>query len=601
MGSEYEVLYDHRTVDEWVNMAMAGNVALADFQRSFVWEPARAARYMRAIISGRPVGLYLVLNTATPPQFLPRAFSEHETPLNDVRELVLDGQQRLTSLLDVLYGHPKHRFYIEVADWSSESLELRDVLVFSRNSSDAQASPVEDYRNNRVPMDALRRADSEPGTVPPLSRWCSEVAGSIDELKPHESFLIFLGKIDRFVDDCFFQRKIHSCWLPASTTRVEATEIFVETNTSSVRITAFDEQVANIRGGSDQDFRKEIEAAHKSSDVLRHYFPNSPQKLVPKVGEWILKVACLHAGFPPRESNYEHAAKWLFDEDGDTRALPGNLKRVLEDLDWALDRVADRGSPMVSLLPSWPTVHVIAALRTFYEGIRDPGDVNDARKLIDAYYWRCLFSSRYGSQANDRLFQDYRDLKGILLDGARRGADKLRVFSDRHHPLFDGEYLLVNAGWIGSSRLGKALVSAVMAVEPKPVDWVTGDPLGTKNVRQLEGMRKLDRHHVFPKDVLLSSGAAKTETNSGLNAVLLDRRTNRKFWKYPPDEYLEAVLESRKEDKSELRARIAGHFVPFDEMEEKKGPVLKRYRAFLRKRATMMSARIRELGTPPSW
>ena len=39
-----------------------------------------------------------------------------DTPLDDVAELVLDGQQRLTSLLHALYGHPDRRFFIKVAD-----------------------------------------------------------------------------------------------------------------------------------------------------------------------------------------------------------------------------------------------------------------------------------------------------------------------------------------------------------------------------------------------------------------------------------------------------------------------------------------------------
>ena len=601
MSPQDEVMYDHRTVDKWVKMTRAGSVALADFQRSFVWEPARAARYIKAILSGRPVGLYLILNSAPSPQFMPRGFSELKTPLGNVQELVLDGQQRLTSLLHGLYGHPTCRFFIEVEDFSSETLELTDVIAFSRNSPEAQAHPVESYRNHRIPMDVLRRTDPATEGPLPLSHWCSEVGDSVDEIEGFQDFLQFLEKIRCFVDECFFQRKIYACWLPESTTRADATEIFVETNTSSVTIRAFDEQVAKVRGGSDHDFRKAIEKAYRSSEVLRYYFPSEPEKWIPKIGEWMLKVGCLHAGLPPRRGNYESAAKHLFENSGNkNRPLTENLDGLVKDLDWVLQRVSEMGSPTVSMLPSWPPVHVMAALRSQYEGIKDSVTVNEARRLIDAYYWRCLFSNRYTAQANDRLHRDYESLKNVLGDQGKTVTDDLKVFSDRHHRLFDGEYLLVNTGWIGSNRLGKALVSVVMAAEPRPVDWVTGERLGAKHVRQLEKLRKLDRHHVFPKDVLLAEGVSKGEVNNSLNAVILDRRTNRKFWKYPPHEYVEAVSKERGVGISELRARISGHYVPFNEIRNAKGTVRERYRTFLEKRAHMLATRIRELAAPPN-
>ena len=365
-----------------------------------------------------------------------------------------------------------------------------------------------------------------------------------------------------------------------------------------MRIRPFDEQVAKVRGDSGHDFRKAVEKAYGSSEVLRYYFPSDPEKLIPKIGEWMLKVGCLHAGLPPRRGNYESAAKHLFDKNGNKKSpLPDNFDGLLEDLDWVLQRVSDMGSPTVSMLPSWPPVHVMAALRSQYEEIEDSVDVNKARLLIEAYYWRCLFSNRYAAQANDRLYRDYKDLKKVLDDQGKKVGD-LRVFSDTHHRLFDGDYLLVNAGWIGSNRLGKALVSAVMAAEPRPIDWVTRERLGAKDVRQLEKLKKLDRHHVFPKDVLFAEGVSKGEVDNSLNAVILDRRTNRKFWKYPPHEYLEAVSKERGVRSSELRSRIAGHYVPFDEIRNAKGTVRERYRAFLVKRADMLATRIKKLATP---
>ena len=408
------------------------------------------------------------------------------------------------------------------------------------------------------------------------------------------------GKIRQFAEESFFQRQLYCCWLPAGTTSAEATEIFVETNTSSVRIRKFDEQVAKVRGGENRDFRKMIGEAYRDSEVLRYYFPGEPEKSIPQIGDWLLKLGCLHAGVPPKEGSYEEASKYLFEDDGGkSDAVPKNLVHVLEDADWALKRVADMGSPSHSTLPSWPPVHVLAAIRSRYQGIEDPGEANAARRLIDAYYWRALFTNRHERQANDRLYTDFEQLVNVL-KGEGEKADSMRVFSDRHHPLYRHSLLKESAGWIGRSRIGRALMAAVLASEPTPVDWITGELLRATHVRQLEEAKDLDRHHVFPKKVLLLAGVPQGEINNGLNGVILDKRTNRKFWKYPPDEYVDNVMEKKGIEHAEFRDRIGGHLVPYEEMVNAKGAMRDRYRRFLEQRAKLLANRIEVLSAPPA-
>ena len=598
MGQQNEVRYDSRTVDEWVRRARDGRVAVADFQRSFVWPPAKAVRYINAILRGRPVGLYLILDSAPSPQFSPRRFRNMYTPLDNVDELVLDGQQRLTSLLHALYGHPASRFFIEVEDLAAESLTLKRVLAYGKSSTEAKKleEPRTAYTSNHIPIDVLRPANPAAETIDPLTQWCSDL-GAFDS---HADFYRFRDRIGRFAERFFFQRQLYCCWLPAGTTRAEATEVFVETNTSSVRIRKFDEQVAKVRGAENQDFRKMIEKAYHSSEVLRYYFPGEPEKSIPQIGEWLLKLGCLHAGVPPKEGSYEEAAKYLFEDDGGTSdAVPKNLLQVLEDADWVLKRVADMGSPSHSTLPSWPPVHVLAAIRSRYLRIEDPEEANAARQLIDAYYWRSLFTNRHERQANDRLYTDFQQLVNVLKGDGER-ADSMRIFTHRHHPLYPNTLLQQSAGWIGRSRIGKALLSAVLASEPRPVDLITGEPLGATHIRQLEETGNLDRHHVFPKKVLLPAGVPQAEIHNGLNGVLLDKRTNRRFWKYPPDEYVDNVTEKKGITQAELRDRIGGHLVPYEAMVNTKGAMGDRYQKFLAQRAKLLADRIEVLAAPPA-
>lgn len=601
MGQQNEAEFGHRTVDEWVKGAWCGQIAVADFQRSFVWQPKKAARYIDAILRGRPVGMYLILDSAPSPQFAPRRFSYMDTPLDNVKELVLDGQQRLSSLLHALYEHPQSRFFIEVDDFSAESLSVKRVVTYGKKSVQAKrlGEPVKAYRSNFIPVDVLRRPGPGADSELPLTQWCSDVMGGVDSFGNYQQMARFQNKISRFAEASFFQRPLYFYRLMEGTSRAEATEIFVETNTSSVRIRKFDEQVAKVRGGENQDLRKMIGKAYHDSDVLRYFFPGDEEKAIPMIGTWLLKLGCLHAGVPPKKSRYDDGAQHLFGgDDSQDGAVPNNLRDVLDDVEWVLKRVSEMGSPSRALLPSWPPVYVLAAIRSRYQGIQDPEDSDTARRLIDAYYWRSLFTNRHERQADDRLHKDLEELQ-LMLDGRWDMASTMRAFSDQHHPLYSAEWLRESAGWIGRSRIGKALTALVLASEPSPVDWITGEPFRTTHVRELEQEGNLDRHHVFPTKVLATAGVPQREIDNGLNGVVLDKRTNRRFWKYPPDEYIVNVTKNKRIEEAVLLERIKGHLVPQKEMMNVIQSMRDRYRSFRAKRAELLAKRIRELGQPP--
>lgn len=600
-SEQSEASFEQRTVDGWVKRARDGRIAVADFQRSFVWPAKKAARYIYAILRGRPVGVYLILNSSEPPQFSPRPFSNMDTPLDNAEELVLDGQQRLSSLLHALYRHPRSRFFIEVEDFAADQLVAKNVIALGKNTADAMrlAEAAEAYRSQLIPVDVLRRPDPGTSSDLPLTQWCNDVMGGVESFENYSQMARFQNKITQFAEGCFFQRQLYFYRLVEGTSRAEATEIFVETNTSSVQIKKFDEHVAKVRGGKNQDFRKMIGKARRDSEVLRYFFPGDEEQAIPMIGTWLLKLGCLHVRVPPKRGLYEEGAQYLFRTEGDeVGGVPKNFQAVLDDVEWVLKRVSDMGSPSRSTLPSWPPVHVLAAVRSCYLGIADPEEANAARRLIDAYYWRSLFTGRHERQANDRLYKDLEELLKVL-KGEEANAGTMRVFSDQHHPLYRAEWLAESAGWIGRSRIGKALVAVVLASEPRPVDWITGEPLRATHVRQLEQSKNLDRHHVFPKKVLLTAGVPEGEIDNGLNGVVLDKRTNRRFWKYPPHEYVVNVTKRKGITEEEFRARIRGHLVPHGEMVDSKGEMTARYRRFLDRRAKLLVQRIRDVAQLP--
>lgn len=483
MGQQDEVRYGERTVDDWVTGAWRREIAVTDFQRSFVWEPARTAKYIKAILQGKPVGLYLILDVANDPQFEPRPFKDFGDNFSEdkdsVRELVLDGQQRLTSLLHAFYGHPRYRFFVQVGDLSTEALEPVGVVAVNKMTTRGRQLdvPTRAYREKLIPIDILRRRERDED-ISPLAAWCADIADGSEDITGYRDVILLQEKITQFAERRLFGRRIYCCWLPASTSRGEAVDVFVDTNKSSVRITTFDEEVASARGRHNADLRQRIQLAYSKSDMLKHYFSEDPEDWIPEIGEWMLKVACLHAGFPPKQGHYGEAVSYLFDfEVANSGSSNGRLEQVFKDLDWALRRVAALGAPTRSLLPSWPPVHVLAALRARFLSLSDPADKNVARAVLTAYYWRSLFSDRHAARANDRLYRDFIDLNNVL-DDVNEEWRVPAAFSNEEHPLVESRRLLGQAKWIGSSnRLGRAVASVVLGGQDTPVDWMSGEAL----------------------------------------------------------------------------------------------------------------------------
>jgi hypothetical protein len=88
-----------------------GIVQLPDFQRSWVWDEDRIKSLIASVSRAFPVGALMTLNTGGPVKFKPRPIEGAPLEAKHVRpqSLLLDGQQRMTSLYQVTLRGQKRR------------------------------------------------------------------------------------------------------------------------------------------------------------------------------------------------------------------------------------------------------------------------------------------------------------------------------------------------------------------------------------------------------------------------------------------------------------------------------------------------------------
>ncbi len=85
--------------------AERGELQLPDFQREYIWDVDRIRTLVTSVLRGYPIGSFLALDTRNAPmRFRPRPLDGLTTGDREPGLLLLDGQQRLTSLFYALKG-----------------------------------------------------------------------------------------------------------------------------------------------------------------------------------------------------------------------------------------------------------------------------------------------------------------------------------------------------------------------------------------------------------------------------------------------------------------------------------------------------------------
>lgn len=94
---------DSPTLKDLLKKIASGALQLPDFQREWKWEDERIKALIATVTLDYPLGVAMTLQTGGAPQFRTRPLSGADEDSGTPDLLLLDGQQRLTSLFQALY------------------------------------------------------------------------------------------------------------------------------------------------------------------------------------------------------------------------------------------------------------------------------------------------------------------------------------------------------------------------------------------------------------------------------------------------------------------------------------------------------------------
>ena len=548
-----------RSIEEWISDVSRGRVLLPRFQRDEVWTPKHVERFLWAIISKRPLGFFLVLKVNPNSQpFHTRSIANSDTQYEECNEHLLDGQQRLAALWRSFSDyHNSHSFYVTFQSGFDDGFDESDVLAVSKVGRDRHiiGNPRQEYAKRWIPVSILK--PGEDGLTD--SRyWRNQLTDSDNK-----------DAIDAIVERLrsrFNNAVIPYLSLPQDTPRDEAIEIFIETNSSSVRLSAYDLAVAQMEETTSESLAEKVSELVNTVPSIRD--------LENDVGDLVLKVQCLLEGKKPTYGNYRNL---------DFDRFNSEWPEMVQGFKWTVELLDDLNIWTNHRLPTAVPLRVLPALHRYVP--MSGSDHANSMKVVRKYLWWAFLTDRYERQANDRLKQDFDELVEVISNGFTES--RMEIYKSNK----PNKSEIKNANWPTSRGiLSRAILVAASLGGAK--DIATN--------RALKKDQKRDHHHVFPKSLLRTNNK---NPDCVLNCMLLEPLSNQEWAKKWPGDYLIKMVNSSQnhwsDPEAEVSDRLETHLLPPPELlyvKEDSGMSLgESYDSFIDSRLKLIRNRIKTL------
>ena len=554
---------------ELLKACQDGKLQLPDFQRSWVWDEDRIKSLIASISRAFPVGALMTLETGGPVNFKPRPIEgAPESVLPGMaKELLLDGQQRMTSLYQVaLRGQvvrtrtPKNKaverwFYLDMQKCLDPSADREEAIV---------GVPVDrvlrsDF-NRQVVVDLSSEEKEFELLMYPISRifsW-SDWQMRFGNHVPKEKFVELWPILSQFYENVvknFEQYQVPVISLGAQTSKEAVCTVFEKVNTGGKPLDAF-ELVTAMYAAEGHELRKdwygkggEQGRQHRFREVLRP--GGRTEGILAGVSntDFLQAIALFHG----RERR--RAAEAEGKQGKELPPVTPNRQALLDlPLSAYLKYEQTVEAGFVAAAQFLYDLHIyqvfdlpyqsqVVALAAILADLGNRADHETVRGNIVRWYWNGVFGELYGSASDTRLARDFLEVPAWIGGGDVPSTIRDAVFrADR----LDTMRMRLSAAYKGVN----ALLMNVGAT-----DWRSG--------RKFDHVvffgESVDIHHIFPKDWCLKRNIAWETFDTIVNKTPLSWRTNRIIGGAAPSTYLGKLEAGGEENPSIPRDNLDRH------------------------------------------
>ena len=534
-----------RPITELMQSVDNGNAQLPDFQRGWVWDDNRIKSLIASITNGFPVGAAMFLEYGNANiRFKYRVIEGSPAQGVTPSELILDGQQRLTSIYSSLFSsNPVHTrtdkgkdiqryYYIDIEKALDPDVDRVDAIVsvpetrmvtsnFGRDIDLDLSSPDKEFEHKMFPLNIIL-------DTPKTFLWQQEY------LKYHNNTVVteYMDFQTRIIMPVI-QYKMPVILLDKNTPKEAVCQVFENVNTGGVSLTVF-ELVTAIFAMDDFELRKDWE------DRQKKYFDGD---LLSVITATDFLTACTLLSTYKKGGTVSCKKKDVLNLSlAEYKKYSDDLTAGFVEAEKFLEEERIFSSKDLPYTTQFIPLAVLCTLLAEGNKIK----VANIKNKIKQWYWCGVFGEMYGGANETRYVYDAVGVMEWI-------ADETKVPRTVQESYFNPTRLL------GLQSRLSAAYKGIMALVLKNhcQDFISGREMDF-TVYKAEN---IDIHHIFPRAYCESQKYDKTLWNSVVNKTPITYSTNREIGGVAPSVYLSKIENKGQVAGDALDKYVSTHWI----------------------------------------
>lgn len=530
-----ELEWSKKKLLELVRKAYHGEVMLPDFQRNFVWARNDIEELICSSLERMFIGTFLIQRvnpTDVPFKVIPIEGADKVNGYFNPRPeiIVLDGQQRLTSLFYALYSPDiplknttnPYAFFIDLQELCVDNIED---AVFSWSKQWREYKALLDG-NGQYNLSELKKEKISPLTFLANESdfwklWYGEFRSLFSEDDAQ--------KIEYYLKN-IIEYQVHVLSIPLTERPEDIAILFERINRTGIKLSIFDLLTARLYKFI--NLRTEWESAFNEKYWLKQIASNDIKNT--KIPYYIIQGLALGKGMSIKAREVIKIDSTTLNKDSWQKAVEILENKILSRLfDGSEYGIADyRWLSYPSMISIWLSLFIKA----------ENGEIKIDIDKINKWYWSVIFTERYSGSTETKQTKDFKELVAWLTDSSKISE----AIADMRNKL---DIMKIDTKYPGSS-IYKGIFNLLF--RRGAWDFYEKDKIKFS-------VKDLEDHHIFPKKFLENKNV-KVEKDIVLNRTLILSSTNRKISRKAPATYIEKMIKIHGSEE-EVKRILEKHFI----------------------------------------